>query len=339
VSALSRCIEVLRAPLAGRLLKLVVAGVVLASILAALRNNGEDLLGRLEHVSVARILVALGMCAVYRVVNAYGWVLVLRALGYRIRSWVGVRIWLVSESLRWLPGSVWGLVSRVSEAGAEGVPTLTASLSAPLELTLTIAAWSVVALVGFGASGTLGVLASRVPTLYIAGALLGGLATLGAALALAQWAPTGRFARKLHGLLASLHQLRRLPLHVGWLGATLAFYVALAFFNGVTFMVVLSASSDLHPGLLASSGINAAGWLLGFFAFFAPSGLGVREATTTALLAPLMPRDAAVVGALLWRVIQIVVELVCLAASYAPALLFSVRRSLGAPGRECEKGV
>jgi hypothetical protein len=44
------------------------------------------------------------------------------------------------------------------------------------------------------------------------------------------------------------------------------------------------------------------------------------------MLAPLMPLDAAIVGALLWRLIQILVELVCLAACVAPAASSALRR-------------
>jgi glycosyltransferase 2 family protein len=336
MSAVSRSAAILRARLAGRLVKVVVVGVAVAIILAALKGYGEQLVGRLEHVSVGRIAAALGMCLVYRIVNAYGWVMVLRALGQPTRAWAGVRIWLVSESLRWLPGSVWGMISRVTQASAAGVPTLTASLSVPLELILTIVAWSIAAAVGLGASGTLGTWLARVPTFWAASVFVGGLVTVGAALVLARWVPSSRFSKKLRGLGDTLQQLRRSPPDAGWLAATLLFFTALAFFNGAIFMAVLSATCDSHPGLFASTGINAAGWLLGFFAFFAPSGLGVREGTTTALLVPIMPLDAALLGVLLWRVIQVLVELICLAVSFAPAALW---RRLVLAERECGKVV
>ena len=323
----ARWADTLRVPFVARLLKVTLAAAVVASILVALRGYRGQMLGRLEHVSMARVAVALGMCLVYRVINAYGWVLVLRSLGHPMRAWPGVRIWLVSESLRWLPGSVWGMLSRLTQASAAGVPALAASVSVPLELLLTITAWTIAALVGFGASGTLGAWVSFVPTLWVVAVLLGGLATIGAVLVLARWTPTGgRIATKLHGMLGSLRQLRRSPPSATWLAVTLLFFVALTFFNGAAFMTTLAAASGSHLGLFASTGINAAGWLLGFFAFFAPSGLGVREATTTSLLAPLIPLDAAVVGVLLWRAIQVVVELVCLAGLFAPVAFSSVRR-------------
>jgi uncharacterized membrane protein YbhN (UPF0104 family) len=118
--------------------------------------------------------------------------------------------------------------------------------------------------------------------------------------------------------------------------ATFAFFTALCFLNGVAFLVVLEATCDTPPSLLATIGINAAGWLLGFFAFFAPAGLGVREGGMAAMLAPLMPVDAAVVGVLLWRLIQVVVELLCLAACLVPNAVQALRRPAAKTWQETE---
>jgi uncharacterized membrane protein YbhN (UPF0104 family) len=104
---------------------------------------------------------------------------------------------------------------------------------------------------------------------------------------------------------------------------TLVLFTALCLLNGAAFFAVLRSVCDVPPPLLAAVGINAAGWLMGFFAFFAPAGLGVREGGMAGMLAPLMPIDAAVVGVLLWRLLQVLVELLCLAAC--------LRRRAGVP--------
>lgn len=69
MSALSRCAASLRAPLTVRLFKFGALGVATVILLSALKGYSAGLVGRLEHVSVTRILVALGMCLVYRVVS------------------------------------------------------------------------------------------------------------------------------------------------------------------------------------------------------------------------------------------------------------------------------
>jgi uncharacterized membrane protein YbhN (UPF0104 family) len=107
---------------------------------------------------------------------------------------------------------------------------------------------------------------------------------------------------------------------------TFAFMVALCFLQGAAFMAVLRATSDATPTFLAAACVNAAGWLVGFFAFFAPTGIGVREGGMAAMLAPLMPGDAAIVAVLLWRVVQVGVELLCLAGCYAPRVASALSR-------------
>jgi uncharacterized membrane protein YbhN (UPF0104 family) len=110
------------------------------------------------------------------------------------------------------------------------------------------------------------------------------------------------------------------------MAGALGLFVVLCVLNGGAFLAVLRAVTDAPPDPLATVGINAAGWLLGFFAFFAPAGLGVREGGMAAMLAPFMPVDAAFVGVVLWRLVQVITEFVCLGACFTPTAIAAVRR-------------
>jgi hypothetical protein len=310
-----------------RLLKVLVALAVVASCARALRGYGHALEGRLEHVGLGWLLVALAASIAYRITNAYGWVLVLRSLGTRVPAAAGIRLWLVSETLRWLPGSVWSMFSRVARAKAAGIPAVTASLSLPVELLLTVASWTATACAGIALSGVAGSYASRVPAVWIVlSVALLALAAM-APVVMARLLPASKVAAKLRGLQDALRQLRQSQAKLPLLIATMGFYTALCFVNGVTFLAVLRATCDSPPGWLATVGINAIGWLVGFFAFFAPAGLGIREGGMAAMLAPLMPVDVVVVGVLLWRVVQIASEIVCLGGCFAPTAWSLARRT------------
>jgi hypothetical protein len=326
MNAVATIAGVARNPWVRNIAKAIVVAVVLVSIGCALASYRRPLEGRLEQIHVRWIAIAIGLSVLYRVLNAYGWVLVLRALGRPMRPVAGTRLWLVTETLRWLPGGVWGMFSRAARAKAAGVPAMVASLSVPLELLLSIAAWGITACVGLGLSGTTRAWLSRLPAFWLALCGMALVLTVAAAFALAQWRPSAAIAKKMHGLVGGLRLLKESRPKGAWLAVTVAFYTALCFLNGTAFLAVLRATCDSPPSLLATAGINAAGWLVGFFAFFAPTGLGVREGALSAMLAPLMPVDAAIVGALLWRLIQIIVELVCLAACFVPTAVSAVRR-------------
>jgi uncharacterized membrane protein YbhN (UPF0104 family) len=324
--SLNRVFAVTRTPLAKKLLKAAVALAILVSLARAFNGYRIALAGRLEHTQFVWLGVGLVLSVFYRVVNACGWGLVLRALGQPMKTTTGVRIWLVSETLRWLPGSVWSFFSRVSRAQAAGVPAVAASLSLPLELLLTIGAWGVAALVGIGLSGTGAEWVSRVSAAGVGAGVLGAALTVGAAFALARWRPSAKFSRKLRGLHESLRQLSEARLSLPLLLGIFVFFLVLCFFNGAAFLAVLRAVYASPPSFLAAVGINGAGWLVGFFAFFAPAGLGVREGSMTAMLAPLMPVDAAVVAVLLWRLVQLAAEVLCLGACLLPTVASAVRR-------------
>jgi glycosyltransferase 2 family protein len=283
------------------------------------------------------LAMAFGLCVVYRLLNAYGWVLVLRSLGQPlgqpIRAAAAVRLVLITETLRWLPGSVWGLISRAAQAKAAGVTAVRASLSLPLELLSSIAAWGFTACVGVGLSGAASTWLARLPAASVAVCALALALTIGVAFALTRWRPSAGISKKMHGLHESLVLLRASPPQASWMTITVTYLTALCFLNGAAFLAVLKATYDSPPTFLATVGVNAVGWLLGFFAFFAPAGLGVREGGMAAMLAPLMPIDAAIVAVLLWRLIQIAVELSCLAACFVPNAASAVRRLTASTSR------
>jgi uncharacterized membrane protein YbhN (UPF0104 family) len=308
----------LQGPGARAVLKVVLAAAIVASVVTSLGTYRQALVGRLEHINLSWLLVAFAVSPVLRAVNAYGWALVVRSLGYPIQGLVAVRLWLISETMRWLPGSVWSFLSRVAQAKSAGVPAATASLSLPLELLVSIGAYVLTAVVGIGLSGTAGAWLQRLPLAAIAAFALVLVLMIATALMLSHWLPSTRIAKKVRGLEESMRALRTARPKIAPLVGAFSLSFALCFCSGATFLAVLRATTESTPGLLAVTGINAAGWLIGFFAFFAPAGMAVREGAMTAMLAPLVPLDAALVAVLLWRVIQIVAEVICLGVWLIP---------------------
>lgn len=297
---------------------LVVAAIVFA-IGSALWKNWPTVARTAADLDFAWLGAAFAICLVYRIVNACGWPLVLGALRFHLPIGRGVKIWLVSETMRWLPGSIWGFYSRVHEARKAGVPAATASMSLPLELILTIAAWGITAVAGLGSSGVLLEWMSHLsaPRLLAAGGAVAGLGVLVAVLALRF--PENRYARKARGFGADLRSVLSAGPRLSYLAATFVLFLVLCVVNGLAFYALIRAFTDAAPSMATVIGINSVGWLVGFFAICAPGGLGVREGGMTALLAPLVPLEVAIGSVIVWRLMQIVVEVACLAACLLPA--------------------
>ncbi len=297
---------------------ILLAVLVGASIAITFRRQGGDLLVQLTRLRMNPALLAgaLALAVVYRVLNSCGWVLALRALRCPLPVLPGVRVWLIAETMRWLPGSIWSYVSRVYAARPLGISAGTATLSISLELVLTLGAWALTAALGLWFSGLTAVFAKHFalpagPLVWsvLAGLALGGLA---GAWLWRQPAVLARLPRKVAALLADVRALARTAPRADYCLATLCFYLLLCVLNGFNFWLLLRALSPASLSVGAIIGINAIGWLVGFFAFMAPGGLGVREAGIAGLLAVSYPLPVAIGGALLWRFVQITAELLCL---------------------------
>lgn len=86
--------------------------------------------------------------------------------------------------------------------------------------------------------------------------------------------------------------------------------------------VVLALLNTVHeapplPIMLVVSGAYPLSVIVGFAAFFAPGGIGVREGTFTTLLLPFLPVEEALGLALLLRVWNVLVDFVAGALGYA----------------------
>lgn len=251
---------------------------------------------------------ALVLAIAYRVINAYGWTLVLRAMGTDVDGGTATRLWLVSESRRWLPGSVWGYVSRASMAKEIGIPLPIGVASMLLELMLVIAAAGLMIVPGlmYSAAPVANALATWGPRLVLPAVL--GCVALVAIVALGGHRV---IARKWHHLRSRWEHLKDMSIdrsRIAWAGA---FFVLMNGMNGViTACITYAADSQHSVPLLAVIAASSAAWLIGFFAIFSPGGLIVREAAFAAMLLPWLPYTESLTIAVLARLLQFIAEAV-----------------------------
>jgi hypothetical protein len=289
---------------------------------AALRTTFQSIDLGIDRIAKIPLLTSLGFCVVFRVVNAFGWSLSVRALGQRIGGLAAIRIWLLSESCRWIPGSVWSFGSRAVLAVGHGVTPAIAGASVVLETLLSVAGWFVVALSGWYVLPGLFDVVRITPGMILATGLLGLLALIALPVG---WTWVKRDSRG-RALLASFRgraaMLARVRPNRFALMVALAYSTLMALLNGLVFVAMLVAM----PGgggcpIAAAVAANAVAWLAGFFAIFAPAGLVVREGCLAALLTAWIPLPQAVVIALVWRAVQVVSEICCATGLYVHAVL------------------
>lgn len=271
-----------------------------------------------EVASVARdlngwmaALVFFGL-VLYTLLNASVWSDVLQALGHHPGKIKATRLWIECEAMKWLPGGIWGYASRVVKAPQMGVSRKTAGTSLAIELLLTIAAWSAIALIGLALDHTI-----RNQVFSLFAPLLEQLSSAYWTL----WIGVGLLVTPLALPLVRKRLLEQVGSLTGMCQRTLpllrafASYLVLCLFHALLLAVLVGAVSQ--NGLSLSSALAADGgaWLIGFFAIGVPGGIGVREAGITWFLAAHITTPEAMTVAVLWRALQIGAELTTLAVS------------------------
>lgn len=219
----------------------------------------------------------LASCAVLLGVNlASGliWSKMVHDLGGpKLPPGTSIRVFLLANLGRYVPGKVWQLAGLVALAARRGVPASIASTAAILGHTLSLAAATLVGGVVFAsATGGLG--------------FDGRWLTVGVALALAAFL-TRRGYAAVTGLLEHLPRWEgdSSALAVSdarrWVG-----YLVLAWVGyGFAFALLAQSYGVEAPMALVGPAFVAA-YVLGYVALFAPAGLGVREVALTGILEP-----------------------------------------------------
>jgi uncharacterized membrane protein YbhN (UPF0104 family) len=248
---------------------------------------------------------------------SYGviWRAILARLGSQLGLRLCLRIYLASEFVRYIPGNVWHILTRILWVGKYGVSRPVAFASMTIELITKLAAGMLV----FSVSLLFWQDVGKVDSL-----LRGSLVDiLGVACIVVLF--IGLHPRVLNGVLNwALRRLKREPVQLTLryrdiLVITLA-WCASWLVAGSAFYVLLLALWPAAP-LVAwpiCIGIYAIAWDIGFVSFITPGGLGVREAAIVALFALALPLPAglASIMALLSRFVSTLAEVVCVSVAY-----------------------
>ena len=254
---------------------------------------------------------------------AFIWRGILLRMGYpQLDVLTSQRIYLGAEFVRYIPGNVWHVITRVLWAEQWGVPKPAGFASMVVELATKITSAALVFALSLFFWSDLTALAVNVPREYfvLAGAVLVPLVLLGlhprlllGALNLAL-RKTGRepatFNLRYRDIL-----LITLSWGLSWVLAGAGFYLVLH---------SLLATSLPLSALGVAIGIYALGWDAGFLTFITPSGIGFREAVIAYLVAAALLGGATspnfaigLVIAFVVRILSTGAEIVSITAAHA----------------------
>jgi len=231
---------------------------------------------------------------------AYLWRQILLQFGGSLGYREVVRIVLLSQLGRYLPGKAWNLAGVIYLGSKEGIPKVISGASLGLQLLWQILSGLIVFLLTLPFWGHSQPLAGLYPSLLL---LPLGVILLHPA-----------FIRRGFGF--ALRAMGEEPRSLDWryrdtLGQ-LFLWVLFWVINGIAYYLLINS---LTPSPLSQLpmvvGAFTIAWVVGFLALFAPAGLGVVEGTLTFLLGFHFSFPVATVVALFARLMRTIAELIC----------------------------
>lgn len=259
--------------------RLYQAGLVLGSVLLAYQAWTTYTALRQNTVRVAApllLVVAWGLIMVATGIQITAWSYLMRWLGVQLMWRQFMRGYMFPFLARYVPGSVWGYLSRSQWMQYHfHVPYSTSNIGSALEVMSLLTA--------------AGVIVSAYFTFTSGGLLQIGLLGVTVLLALMGWLGLwslgrGRLFNRLSAGGLAVEVASVLPLH-RWMSVIGLHVLLWVCYGGAVSLTVMALNVLPRGGILAVTFIFTVAWLAGFLFVFVPAGLGVRELTLAGLLA------------------------------------------------------
>ena len=278
-------------------LQLAFLAVVLAFLAWALRDVWGDAIPRLADADPITLAAALLVLAAYYCLFVVGWQWILAAFGIRVPYRLALQAEMASMLAKYVPGGVWTPLARIMWLRRAGKVESTSLVLSSILLEAGLSAVAGILVFTGGLAAVEAVDAPLLP-LFAFGLVTAVLLHPRVFTALAR-ALFRRF---------DAPEPPRLPYRA--LVGLLAYY-AFTWLVGGAALYLLLRSLAADPGLETIpylGGAAAVGAIVAVLAVFAPSGLGVREASMYGLMVVLVPAAAALGATVLNRFAITLVE-------------------------------
>jgi uncharacterized membrane protein YbhN (UPF0104 family) len=258
--------------------------VIAVFVGVAIWRSWSNLAGYQWRIQWGLLVAGFALLVAQELSFALIWRSILRRLGSHLDVVSAERIYLGAEFVRYIPGNVWHVITRVLWAEQKGVPKAVGLASMIVELATKIFSAALVFAVTLLFWPDLSALTTQTHIPQQA-AIIGGAVAIPLLL-------LGLYPPLLEAALNfALKLLKREPtrLNLGYLDLlviTLLWSLSWAL-AGVGFYLIIRSidATSLPPTAIALAiGVYALGWDIGFLSFITPSGIGFRELAIAFLL-------------------------------------------------------
>ena len=282
-------------------LQVVILLIFFSALGFGLRGSFDSAAHDLGQSNLVVFVIGCAVVGVYYLVFVIGWMWILREWGVRLSYPAALRAEMISMLAKYIPGGIWTPAARVVAARRAGVTDAALVTSSML--------------LEAGLSAVSGVIVFVLSLAFIDNvkAPLAPLIVFGVVIAILV---QPRVFRPLaHKVLGRFGYRQELPnMRARTLSALLVFYAGTWVIGGVALWLMLR-SVGAHPeaaSIVFLGGVAAVGAIVAVLFVFAPSGLGVREASMYGLMLAVATPGQALGAVALNRLALTIVELLLL---------------------------
>lgn len=280
--------------------KLILMFTAVLLALYALLGQLKGAVEVLTNLNWSFVVFAFLGLVIYQLLNASIWADVLGSLRVNVDRLLVSRIWIESESMKWLPGGIWGYSSRIVSAKSLEISKTIVMTSMIWEIILTNTAWFLLVMSTFFSKSVSGHVMGKlrevqwfsVIHIVIFSLVLGGLC----------WFFRNKI-RLIFNKVILLKNVRGVSVKHSLI--VVCKYSLLSIFNISLLYITAIAVVGFSVDWLVIMAVGSLAWLVGFWAIGVPGGIGVREAVIILLLKDFMTVESAIAVAFLWRILQI----------------------------------
>ena len=262
----------------------------------ALIARWDQVADALASITWGALAAALAAAVVALLINAMSWRAVMRAVGLDVHPREALRVFLLSQIGKYVPGSVWPVIAQAEMARDHGVSRARAMTGSVVAMVVGVVTSSIV---GFAA--LVAVVPGAIAEYWWVAPVCVALATLLVPAVLA------RVVR----LAFRVTRRQEAPARIGGraIVASVAWSTLMWVVLGVHAWLLLR---ELVPGasLILATGAFAFAWLVGFLVVIAPAGAGVREAVLVVALGGVATPGQALAFAVVSRFLMTVADVI-----------------------------
>lgn len=280
-----------------KIVKIALPLILLFFLLKTVIFNWQEVLPYLNNFQPVSLSLSFLILLLIYPESTFAWYVLIKKLGVKISLNSALYVWVVSNTSRYIPGTIWQYVGRIGLGRDMGIARKEGTLSILYETLLIIISGCLVSLFTLGWWSTVGVKLYMVfPAVVIPLVFL-----------------HPEVSKKVLHLLARLtkkEQITFAPLKIQDYLSILPLFLANFLLNGLALMLLTYAFTGNFKieNMFPFSGVYALSWLVGYFSLFAPGGIGVADSTLALLLSMQMPLPLASTIAIIYRFLLVIAE-------------------------------